>query len=171
MFLFIVMHTAFLTRSENGKFSCKLPNRISNISQVALVEFAYDTKKLAHRDLSALDRSFRFEYDADLDDTTTYGSGNLTIPGLNAQNGKYLQDIDPQNGKFKDFIYAPNPIFYSSLVYKFGTQPLPKPTIEATMYQSNGNPQTDFEIVDFSSIFDSELILKFDFRKIVKYKK
>ena len=77
------MTSVTLMCGEDGKFSAKLPNVLNNVSQVGLVEFAYDSKKIAISDYTQADLVAYFEYNAELDDITTYGDdGDLTFPQL-----------------------------------------------------------------------------------------
>ena len=85
MFLLVDVHimtSVTLMCGEDGKFSAKLPNVLTNVSQVGLVEFAYDSKKIALSDYTQADLVAYFEYNAELDDITTYGNGDLTFPQL-----------------------------------------------------------------------------------------
>ena len=77
MFLLVdvhIMKIVTLSRSENGIFKAKLPNVLTNVSQVGLVEFAYDSRNIALSDYTQDERSAYFEYDAEFDDVTTYGN-------------------------------------------------------------------------------------------------
>ena len=164
------MNIVTLLRSVNGVFTSKLPNVLNNVSQVGLVEFAYD--KVVSADYTQTDLVAYFEYNAELDDITTFGDSDLTFTKLLEYQLKITKEDSPR--------YEPPPgeirndppsdkIIYSSLKYYIGETDVP--SITGVMYQADGDSNKDREIVDFTNFFNSAVLSYYDFQKNVTYTK
>ena len=71
---FISMPYVTLIKSTNGKFDIELPSIISNVSQVGLVDFSFDSKKIDYLKVPNSDLYAHFEYDPSLDELTRYSN-------------------------------------------------------------------------------------------------
>ena len=146
MFLLVDVHimtSVTLMCGEDRYFSAKLPNVLNNVSQVGLVEFAYDSNRIVKSDYTQADLVAYFVYNAELDYITSYGNGDLTFPQL-LEYQEQISKVDgptfvPPPDEIKsndpipdDFNPYSDEIIYSVLKYKLGKTQIPSAT--GTMY-------------------------------------
>jgi len=120
-----------LIKSSNGKFDVELPSLISNVSQVGLVDFSFDSKKIDYLKVSNDDLRAHFEYDPKRDDLTKFGKSNIPWHQLAA-----FERIFTSNARLRG--EPTNEILaYSNLKYELRGEA--EPWAEFTMYQYGGN--------------------------------